>query len=423
MGPEKPVSMEKRSALRIAVIGGGPIGLEAALYGATQGHHVTVFEQGELGDSVRRWGHVAMFSPWHLNTTTLGRETLARAGHSVPDPMSCPTGHALVEQYLLPLGESDLLRDCLRLQHTVLSISRPGLLKGDLIGKAERGAQGFVLTTVARDGTEATQAADVVLDCSGTFLQPQALGDGGVPAVGERALGKTGRIWRHVPDLLGQDRSRFLGRRVLVVGSGNSAATAIAQLAQLAGQDPHRGPRVVWATRRPSEQPFAPRADDPLPSRRDLWQAANAAVTQQAVRWLPGWVVSQLSEQAHSRPGEIMVTLRNVGGAAHAQGDECMKLPVDEILSLTGYGPDRSLYEQLQVHECYASAGPMKLAASLLSAGSDCMAQPAPGPETLRNPEPRFFILGAKSYGKNSAFLLSIGHAQIRAVFSLLAPA
>jgi hypothetical protein len=53
-------------------------------------------------------------------------------------------------------------------------------------------------------------------------------------------------------------------------------------------------------------------------------------------------------------------------------------------------------------------------------AGGHCLAQPTPGPETLKNPEPSFFILGAKSYGRNSAFLLQIGHAQIRSVFQLL---
>ena len=45
---------------------------------------------------------------------------------------------------------------------------------------------------------------------------------------------------------------------------------------------------------------------------------------------------------------------------------------------------------------------------------------PRPDPRRSKNPEPAFFILGAKSYGRNSAFLLQIGHAQIRSVFQLL---
>ncbi len=39
---------------------------------------------------------------------------------------------------------------------------------------------------------------------------------------------------------------------------------------------------------------------------------------------------------------------------------------VDRVIANVGYTPDTSLYRELQVHECYASLGPMKLAAALL---------------------------------------------------------
>jgi hypothetical protein len=41
--------------------------------------------------------------------------------------------------------------------------------------------------------------------------------------------------------------------------------------------------------------------------------------------------------------------------------------------------------------------------------------------ETLANPEPRFFILGHKSYGRSPNFLLETGYAQARAVVAKLA--
>src|SRR5205823_9149806 len=99
-----------------------------------------------------------------------------------------------------------------------------------------------------------------------------------------------------------------------------------------------------------------------------------------------------------------------------------LALAVDEVVALVGYMPDASIYEQLQVHQCYATAGPMSLAAALLGEGSgDCLkAGEALGPETLRNPEPNFFILGAKSFGTNSNFVLRTGHRQIDDVFTLL---
>ena len=74
----------------------------------------------------------------------------------------------------------------------------------------------------------------------------------------------------------------------------------------------------------------------------------------------------------------------------------------------------------------------MKLASSMLAAkvaaegagdggaASDCLKQAAPGPELLTTPEPRFYVLGSKSYGRGSAFLLTIGQKQVEAVVGML---
>ena len=96
----------------------------------------------------------------------------------------------------------------------------------------------------------------------------------------------------------------------------------------------------------------------------------------------------------------------------------------DRVVANVGFRPDASLYQELQVHQCYASEGPMKLAAALLSSAgagsSDCLAQVSPGPGTLVNPEPGFFIVGMKSYGRGSKFLLRVGHEQVAMVHGLL---
>ena len=96
---------------------------------------------------------------------------------------------------------------------------------------------------------------------------------------------------------------------------------------------------------------------------------------------------------------------------------------VDEVLSLTGYRPDARLYEELQVHLCYATEGPMRLAAALLAAdgaGGDCLAQGSSGPDALRTPEPGFFFAGSKSYGRRSNYLLRLGITQAEELASLI---
>ena len=87
----------------------------------------------------------------------------------------------------------------------------------------------------------------------------------------------------------------------------------------------------------------------------------------------------------------------------------------ERIIGNVGYSPDRMLYRELQVQECYASFAAANMAS--LSRG----AKQAAGPESLRNPEPGYYILGAKSFGRNSQFLLRTGFEQIRDVFTLIA--
>ena len=65
---------------RIVIIGAGPIGLETALYGATLGHEVRVFERIAVGGNVRDWGHLRMFSPWRMNITSLGKAKVQSGG-------------------------------------------------------------------------------------------------------------------------------------------------------------------------------------------------------------------------------------------------------------------------------------------------------------------------------------------------------
>ena len=125
------------------------------------------------------------------------------------------------------------------------------------------------------------------------------------------------------------------------------------------------------------------------PGRAQLIQCAQALAqgASDHVRCQTGVVVDSIAE----KNGRMSVTLRHHDG--HLQTED-----VDRFLSLTGFSGDHLLYRQLQVHECWATSGPMKLAASLLAESSaDCLDQIGDGPETLVNPEPDFFIPGSES--------------------------
>jgi thioredoxin reductase len=396
---------------RVAVLGAGPIGLEAALYARTLGLPVAVYERGRAGEHLHRWGHVRLFSPFGMNATPLGRAAVLAGNprHSFPGDGDLLTGREHLAAYVEPLARSPLLADAVRAGVQVVQAGRRSCLKDD--SPADRRAQQpFRLLLRASDGREQVEEADLVLDCTGTYAQHRWLGDGGIPATGESAA--EAQIAYGLDDVLGEQKARYAGKSVLVVGAGYSAATTVCNLAALAEQHPETW--VVWLARGASTQPLKRIANDPLKERDRLAVRANTLATR-------GEGNLEFHPQSAVEAVEWRGAEKGFRVAARCSGKP-RTWEVDRVVGNVGYGPDRTLYRELQVHECYASLGPMALAAALLKhAGGDCLTIPAQGAAALRNPEPNFYILGCKSYGRNSHFLLRTGFEQVREAFSLIA--
>ena len=69
--------MAVESPARIAILGAGPIGLEAALYARFLGYEVDVYERGRVAEHLRRWGHVRLFAPFSAISSPLGIAAIA----------------------------------------------------------------------------------------------------------------------------------------------------------------------------------------------------------------------------------------------------------------------------------------------------------------------------------------------------------
>jgi hypothetical protein len=393
----------------LAILGAGPTGLEAALAAIDGGFPFTLYEAApHAGGNVRQWGHVRLFTPWEMNVSPRMRRHLEAAGHEVPGGSDCPTGHDLADRVFDPLAALPALAPSLRVSSRVVAVGRQGLLKHEEIASEERSRRPFRLLVRGADGRESVEHADRVIDATGTWQHPNRLGDGGIPAPGEGEL--EGEILRHLPDF-GAKGEEWAGRTIFVAGAGHSAQTALRDLAGLARR--HPATRVVWALRSPWHG-CGGDGSDPLPERGRL----SAAVQEIAAGNTPEIEVIQgVAVERVARPnGRLEVTLRSPEGTRQVE--------TDRILALTGYVGDFELYRQLQVHECYATCGPMKLSAAILGAGGavggDCLSQASHGVDTLTNPEPGFFLLGAKSYGRNNSFLMRLGWDQVGEVFGIL---
>jgi thioredoxin reductase len=403
--------MPKTDTPRIAVLGAGPVGLEAALYARSLNLPVTMYERGKVGEYLRRWGHVRLFSPFGMNTTPLGRSAILGESpqHAFPADGDCTTGREHLAAYLEPLAKCRLLRDAWRTETTVVQVSRDGLLKEDLVGDPRRARHPFRLLLRDAKGHESVAEADVVLDCTGTYAWHRWLGSGGIPAPGESAAEP--HIAYGLEDILGERKNAYGGKNVLVVGGGYSAATAVCQLAQLAEE--RSDTWIIWLARCSSTQPIKRITNDPLRERDRLAVRANTLATRGEgnVEFRHQTVIDAVEFGGPDKGFRI---------SGRSQGKKHV-WEVDRVIANVGYTPDTDLYRELQVHECYASLGPMGLAAALSKhGGADCLQAPAQGANVLRNPEPHFFILGAKSYGRNTNFLLRTGFDQVREVFTAI---
>ncbi|MEO5988853.1 MAG: NAD(P)-binding domain-containing protein [Candidatus Eisenbacteria bacterium] len=397
----------------LAIIGAGPIGLESAALALELGLDAHVFERGEVGAHAIAWGHVRMFTPWRMNLGAASVRLLEKNGWTAPDPEIHPTGAELAEQYLQPLARCPELRDRLHEHAQVVHISRKGALKGDLVGDPGRAEHPFRLLVRDMGGRENYLHTYAVIDASGVYGTPNWAGSGGIPARGELYLAP--QMSYHLDDVRGLRRERHAGKRTLVLGGGASAVTSVLELARLAAEEP--GTTVLWAMRR-REPRFAGEAmDDTLPLRAASYAEAGrlAAGANPSVTWAGGVEVEGFEFNSATHRYRVSLT----------DGDQARLEEVDQVMVNCGFGPDNSIYRELQIHECYGSRGPMNLSAALLGAGgaaTDCTKVPAFGAQALKTPEPDFYILGAKSYARYNSFLLQTGFAQVSAVLPLLTP-
>lgn len=403
--------MPRTDPLRLAVLGAGPVGLEAALYARTLGLNATIYERGRVGEHLHRWGHVRLFTPFGMNVTPLGRAAIAADNpkYSFPGDADLLTGREHITAYLDPLSRCSTLRDGLRVETHVVQIGRRSWLKSECPPEGRRAQQPFRLLLRGPKGKEEIEEADLVLDCTGVYGQHRWMGDGGIPALGEQAV--ESQIAYGLEDVLGERQAHYAGKNVLVVGAGYSAATTICNLATLAEKNPATW--VVWLVRGSSTQPIKRQASDPLRERDRLAVRANTLATRGEghVEFHPQALVEGV--EALGPDKGFRVSVRCAG--------KVRTFEVERIIANVGSTPENTLYRELQVHECYASLGPMNLAAALARhSGADCLTIPPQGASVLRNPEPNFYILGIKSYGRNPHFLLRTGFEQIRDAFTLI---
>lgn len=377
--------------LPVAVIGAGPVGLAAAAHLAERGLPFLVLEAGERpANAVREWGHVRLFSPWRYNIDAAAAKLLADAGWQRPDDDRLPTGAQLADDYLQPLAELPNLKPFIRYGVRVSAVTRFGL---DRLRTAGREGAPFLIRLANGEDI----LARAVIDASGTWRTPNVLGASGIPAHGEALV--SAYVGNALPDVLGRDRDQFAGRRVLVVGAGHSAANTLLSLADLPGTS------VTWAIRSGSPfRTYGGEADDALPARGALGSRLREHVESGAITLLTGFGIQRLAE------AEDGVEVSDGGRS----------VVVDRIVSATGFRPDHGIVSELRL-DLDPIMGSTRALAPLIDPNEhSCGTVPPHGVDELTQPEPGYFAIGVKSYGRAPTFLLATGYEQARSIVAAL---
>ena len=389
----------------VAVLGAGPVGLAAAAHLIGRGITPLILEAGAVpGANLATYRHVRLFSPWQYDVDKAARQLLERHGWTAPAAAALPTAGELLDDYLAPLAATPEIAPHLRLGHRVTAITRAGF---DKVKTKGRESAPFLIRADTADGPR-QYLADAVIDATGTWSQPNPLGADGIPALGEAAL--AARIDYGMPDVLGAARGRFAGKRILVVGAGHSAAGTLLALARLAQDEPATS--IVWATRGTRlDRVFGGGAADGLPARGELGMRLKALRDAGGLELRQDFRIQALDEI----DGRLRVTGAPVGGTVPVIDG------IDRIVCAAGARPDLGLSRELRVRHDPWLESTDALAPLIDPNEHSCGTVRPHGHRELAHPEPGYYVVGAKSYGRAPNFLLATGYEQVRSVVAALA--
>lgn len=399
------LNLPRQHLLPVVIIGAGPVGLAAAARLIERGLQPLLLEAGtEVGASLLDYGHVRLFSPWRYNVDAAMADLLLDTGWQAPAPDELPLAREVVDRVLKPFAALPQVAAALHLGTRVVSVSREGF---DKVKTSGREQAPFVIRALV-DGRPLSLRARAVIDASGTWASPNPLGADGLPAAGEQTLSDA--ICYGIPDVLGRHRARYAGRRTLVVGAGHSAANTLLALAGLARDEP--ATRLVWAVRSPTlTRVFGGGDNDALPARGRLGSSLKGLRDSGGLEFVSGLHIGALDR------GPAGITVRGVD----AEGRPLTVSGIDQIVCATGQRPDLAITSELRLKldpwlESTAALGPL-IDPNLHSCGT----VRAHGHRELAHPEPGFYTLGVKSYGRAPTFLMATGFEQARSVVAAIA--
>ena len=387
----------------VAVIGAGPVGLAAAAELAERGIDFVVLESGGIaGAAISSWGHVRLFSPWRYNLAPAARRLLEADGWTAPDLDALPTGADLVDDYLRAAGEAAGARPSDPLRQPSGGDQPPTASTGS----APLGRDTSPVPDPARRRQRAhrprghRRVRHLAHPQRAGRLRPARPRRDRRRAV--HRLGAARRARRRPGPVRRPAHPR---RRRRTLGRQHAARPRAARRRRTRhhGQlgDPHRHPGPHLRRRRtPTRYP---------PAGRSAPGCARSST--------PG----RITPASPASPSHPSTTTGDTVSRSRAPTAAHDSVTVDRIVSATGFRPDHTIAAELRL-DLDPIMGATRALAPLIDPNEhSCGTVPPHGVDELAHPEPGYYAVGAKSYGRAPTFLMATGYEQARSVVAALA--
>ena len=148
--------------------------------------------------------------------------------------------------------------------------------------------------------------------------------------------------------------------------------------------------------------------DDQLPARGALGLRAKKAVDDGLLTVVTGFRTAAVEP---TTDGQV-VMVSDTGARIEA---------VDEVIASTGFRPDLSWLSEIRLDLDPVLQAPTALAPLIDPNVHSCGTVYPHGVAELTHPEPGFYVVGMKSYGRAPTFLAMTGYEQVRSIAAALA--
>lgn len=401
---------------RIVIMGAGPIGVEAALYGRFLGYDVEVHEQLEPFSNVRIWGDLPLAQTFEQLSSPLGRAAIQTQmpEHRLPGLQELLTAPQWLESYLTPLSQVDLIADSIYPQSRIAQIARESWLKSDSVDLKTASDELFLFRVqdfASGSAQEELRLADIVIDASGSREFPGGWGPGGMEPVGSGSIPED----RLIRDYLTNRRlvDVELGQRIAVVGESLAAQAQLVAL--LAVAQKRAALAITWVTRLSAEQLTAAidsRFREQLTQAIDLRSIVVEPSRQvSAVDLRSNQLRLQLLRlETSDESADESDESEEEGPFVYPSLDARFETQIfDTVFALPKTLPNRNPTNELRLARD--------------SASECCLGEKLPGLKTwnVMTSEPNFYTIGSASAGRDhEGFRFSDGLDQIRALFALI---